>query len=278
MECAKRGFTPLATSRSVLIVTKQKGRKRPSGQKDRQNGHFSQKSAQQPFWLWGNHAVRAALDNPARKVTRVIATQNAVKRMGLTQAEDASPNDLDKLLPSGAVHQGIAAYVEPLSTLGLQDIIAKKPARIAVLDQVSDPHNLGAVLRSAAAFGVGAIVLQTRHAPGITGVAAKTAAGAAEVVQECRVVNIARALDELGKAGYCTIGLAGEVREELADMIPVNTPIALVFGAEGAGLRPAVAKACTWRARIPMTPLMESLNISNAAAIAFYEAARTRVK
>jgi len=255
-------------------VTKQKGRNRSIAQNDRQKRDFSEKSANDPVWLWGAHAVQAVLANTKRTVLRQVATPNAARRLGLSGVEEVAAREIDKLLPPGAVHQGVAVRVKPLPVVGLAELIERKVTRIAVLDQVSDPHNLGAVLRSAAAFGVGAVILQTRNSPPVTGIVAKAAAGAVESVLECRVVNIARALDTLGEAGFTTIGLAGEARSVLGDMVGDSEPLALVFGAEGAGLRPAVAKACTWLARIPISAEMESLNISNAAAIAFYEAAR----
>lgn len=250
--------------------------------KKRRNRPFDAKGSRgplpgstEPVWLWGVHAVQAALANSERKVLRVVATPNAIKRGGLEQAEEMKARDIDALLPAGAVHQGMAAHMRPLSGQSLEALISANPRIVAVLDQVSDPHNLGAVLRSAAAFGVEAIVLQTRHSPAMTGIVAKAAAGAVEMVTETRVVNIARSLEQLADAGYCTIGLAGEAEGSLAKTIPAGDRLALVFGAEGAGLRPAVAKACMWQARIDLAPQMESLNISNAAAIAFYEAYRS---
>jgi len=254
-------------------VTNKKRRNRPFQVKGQRAGSAGDTG---PVWLWGAHAVQAALANPARKVLRLVATSNAVARNDLTDAEPMKASEIDALLPPGVVHQGVAAHVRPLATRSLEELLAANPRVVAVLDQVSDPHNLGAVLRSAAAFGVEAMVLQTRHSPAMTGIVAKSAAGAVEMVAETRVVNIARALDQLADAGYCTIGLAGEASAELAETIPAGDRLVLVFGAEGAGLRPAVAKACMWTARIEMTPQMESLNISNAAAIAFYEAHRLR--
>ena len=229
-----------------------------------------------PVWLWGIHAVEAAAKNPARQVTRFVATSNAMRRLDIKGAEEMTAREIDRLLPPGAVHQGVALEAMPLPMVGLAEVIARKPSRIAVLDQVSDPHNLGAVLRSAAAFGVEALIVQTRHSPAMTGIVAKSAAGAVETVTACRVVNIARALDALKEAGYTVVGLAGQADTELGKLVAGEEKLALVFGAEGAGLRPAVAKACTWLAHIPIAPQMESLNISNAAAIAFYEAARDR--
>ncbi|MEL6664082.1 MAG: RNA methyltransferase, partial [Pseudomonadota bacterium] len=155
----------------------------------------------------------------------------------------------------------------------IDDLITAGARRIAVLDQLADPHNLGAIFRSAAAFGFDGVVLQTRHSPPITGIVAKSAAGGVERVSECRVVNIARALDALADQGFSVIGLAGEADTNLEDALAPG-PCAIVLGTEGSGLRPGVAKACTQLARIPMGGEMESLNVSNAAAIAFYLAAR----
>lgn len=229
-----------------------------------------------PVWLWGTHAVAAALANPARKCLELLATENAAHRLGQTALRPTlvQAKEIDTRLPRDAVHQGLALRVEPLEPVALEDVIARAPDRIAVLDQVSDPHNLGAVYRTAAAFGYGALVLQTRHAPNVTGVAAKAAAGAIETVAECRVVNIARALEQLGEAGYHTVGLAGEGERLIADALQGAGKLAIVLGAEGPGLRPGVAKACAELARIPIAPEMESLNVSNAAAIAFYESRR----
>ena len=227
-------------------------------------------------WLWGTHAVAAALANPRRRFHQLLATENAAQRLGATPlpATLVSPKEIDTRLPHGAVHQGLALRVDPLEPLSLGELIDTDVTRIAVLDQVSDPHNLGAIYRSAAAFGFDGLVLQTRNAPDITGVAAKSAAGAIETVAEARVVNIARALDELAEAGFHTVGLAGAGQRALADAVAGAPKLAIVLGAEGPGLRPAVAKACAELARIPISPAMESLNVSNAAAIAFYESQR----
>ena len=195
--------------------------------------------------------------------------------MELEDAVIETAKALSSRLPPGAVHQGIALRTEPLPLCDLEIILGEAPPRIAILDQVTDPHNLGAIFRSAAAFGVGALIMQTRHTPEITGIVAKSAAGAIESVREVRVVNIARTLEALGKAGYAVVGLAGETDRTLGDAICGEAKLALVLGAEGAGLRPAVAKACNVLARIPISNAMESLNVSNAAAIAFYEAMRS---
>jgi len=227
-------------------------------------------------WLWGHHAVLSALQNPRREIKQLVATRNAAAKLGQfgSEAEDLPPGDIDHLLPPGAVHQGVAARVSPLPESPIVDITRSDMSCVIVLDQVSDPHNLGAIFRSAAAFGAGAIILQSRNAPPITGVVAKSAVGAIELVAECRVVNIARALEHLAEAGFHTIGLAGEGTASIARAVSGAGKIAIVLGAEGAGLRPGVAKACAELARIEIDSAMESLNVSNAAAIALYEAAR----
>lgn len=227
-------------------------------------------------WLWGVHAVSAALANPKRRLKRLVGTRNGLDRLGTQTArsEVLEPAAIDALLPRDAVHQGLAAQFEPLEPVHLDEIIGVGIQRVAVLDQVSDPHNLGAIFRSAAAFGFGALILQTRNAPAITGIVAKSAVGAIETVQECRVVNISRALEGLSDAGYHTVGLAGEGEATIEAAVSGAEKLAIVLGAEGPGLRPGVAKACAEHARIPIASEMESLNVSNAAAIAFYAAAR----
>ncbi|MEX1250095.1 MAG: RNA methyltransferase [Hyphomonas sp.] len=229
-----------------------------------------------PVWLWGTHAVLAALANPDRQFLQFLATENAAERLpkGQLTPQIITGKKLDQRLPPGAVHQGIAVKAEPLEAAALEDLIAEGATRVAVLDQVSDPHNLGAIFRSAAAFGFTGLILQTRHAPPISGVVAKSAAGAIETVTEVRAVNIARALEQLAEAGFHTVGLAGESTRPLDLAVKGAAKVAVVLGAEGAGLRPAVAKACAELARIPIASDMESLNVSNAAAIAFYEASR----
>lgn len=227
-----------------------------------------------PVWIWGTHASAATLANPNRVIHQVLATENAVHRMGLSEVETVSIKALDQALPGGAVHQGIAVQADPLEPLGLDELIAQRPALVAVLDQVADPHNLGAIFRSAAAFGVAGLVLQNRHAPSVTGIVGKSAAGAIETVAEVRVVNIARSLDALSAGGFTVTGLAGGGSVPLETACAEASPVALVLGAEGTGLRPAVAKACDRLAHIPILAAMESLNVSNAAAIAFHEAAR----
>lgn len=254
-------------------MSKSRPRNRPESAKRRGNVNAPKAPGN---WIWGLHAVSAALANPKRRIKRVCASRNAMEKLPNAPKafEDVSPGQLAAMLPDGAVHQGIAIEVEPLSPSHLEDLIGRGAERLVVLDQVSDPHNLGAIFRSAAAFGFTAIVLQDRNTPPITGIVAKSAAGAIETVSECRVVNVARALDQLGEAGFHTVGLAGEGRSLVSEAVAGAAKVAIVMGAEGSGLRPGVAKACAELARIPIASAMESLNVSNAAAIAFYDVAR----
>ncbi|MBV8972903.1 MAG: 23S rRNA (guanosine(2251)-2'-O)-methyltransferase RlmB [Sphingomonadaceae bacterium] len=229
--------------------------------------------------LYGRHAVFAALDNPERVFRKLHVTHEAAKEIVIpprlaVQYGDAA--DLGRLIPAGAPHQGFVLEVEPLDNPYLGDVLAageddRRP--LVVLDQVTDPHNVGAILRSAVAFGALAIVTQDRHAPPESGALAKAASGALETVPWVRVVNLARALDEIGAAGFWRIGLDGTAATTLEAALG-NTRPALVLGAEGEGLRANTAEHCDERARLPMTGAMESLNVSNAAAIALYAAAR----
>ena len=224
------------------------------------------------------HASLAALANPARRIERVVATRNAASHLPHgVDVQILDPDAIDGMLPPGAVHQGLAVRAFPLAPLDLAAACAPADKRaVMVLDGVTDPQNVGAVFRSAAAFGARALVLQERRSPPLTGALAKAAAGAIEIVPHVRVVNIARALEDLRGWGYLTIALEGESNIELAQAFdPARAP-ALVLGAEGKGLRPGVAESCEVRARIPIAASMESLNVSVAAAIGLYEAARAR--
>jgi len=229
-----------------------------------------------PSWVWGVHASLAALNNPARRIERIVATRNAAAR--LPQGMDAQilePDAIDGMLPPGAVHQGLAVRAFPLEPLSLQAACAPADARsVLVLDGVTDPQNVGAAFRAAAAFGARALLLQDRKSPPLTGVLAKAAAGAIELLAHVRVTNIARAIEELRGFGYLTIALEGEAPEDIAAALHDPRPAALVLGAEGKGLREGVAAACEKRARIPIASTMESLNVAAAASVALYEAAR----
>ena len=226
--------------------------------------------------MWGKHAVAAALDNPARKVLRAWATREGAASMqfpGGVPLTFADVADLGRLVPQDAPHQGVVIEVEPLDDIWLGDLLGDAPDRavLLVLDQVTDPHNVGAILRSAAAFGAVGVVTQDRHSPPESGALAKAASGALERLPWARVVNLARALEEIGEAGFWRIGLAGDADMELKDALGPQR-IALVLGAEGPGLRPNTREHCDALARLPISADVESLNVSNAAAVALYAA------
>lgn len=251
-------------------------RKSSYADKGKKPAQKHQSNVSKDNWLWGTHAVTAALNNPRRTIHIKLATESARARLGdLGKTfEDTAPHDISSRLPEGAVHQGVAVQIAPLPNPELEDLIASDSVRrLVILDQVQDPHNLGAIFRSAAAFGFAGVVLQSRNAPPITGVVAKSAAGAIETVPEIRVVNIARTLRTLEEAGWYSIGLAGGGPRNLSESIaPLrDEKLAVVIGAEGSGLRPNVQSSCALVAHIPIAKTMESLNASVAAAIAFYE-------
>jgi 23S rRNA (guanosine2251-2'-O)-methyltransferase len=253
-----------------------KGRPRNARPGDPGRGDPNRADAADTRWIWGVHATLAVLANPARTVERLVASRNAAERLPVaTRAEILEPDAIDRLLPAGAVHQGLAVRAPPLDPENLIDACAPTDGRpVLVLDGVTDPQNVGAIFRSAAAFGARAIVMQDRKSPPLTGALAKAAAGAIEIVPHARVVNISRAIEDLAQAGYVTVGLEGEAEMALAQALDDLRPAAIVLGAEGAGLRDLVAKSCDVRARIPIAPQMESLNVSAAAAVALYEASR----
>jgi 23S rRNA (guanosine2251-2'-O)-methyltransferase len=224
--------------------------------------------------------VFAALDNPERILRKLHVTHEAAKTIiippGLT-VQYGDDHDLGRLVPADAPHQGFVLEVEPLEPAWLGDILSEaandgENRPIMVLDQVTDPHNVGAIMRSALAFGARALVTQDRHSPGETGALARAASSALEALPWCRVVNLARALDEIGEAGFWRIGLDGTATSTLAEALGTTQP-ALVMGAEGEGLRALTVERCDQLARLPITGAMESLNVSNAAAIALYAAA-----
>jgi 23S rRNA (guanosine2251-2'-O)-methyltransferase len=228
-----------------------------------------------PFF-WGRHAVAAALANPARAVVRIWATREAAALFAIDRSIPvtfADVADLGRLVPHDAPHQGIVAEVERLPEILLADLLdtAADGRPLVVLDHVTDPHNVGAILRSAAAFDALGLVTQDRHAPPESGALARAASGALETVPWVRVVNLARALDEMAETGFWRIGLSGEAEMSLAQALgPAR--VALVLGAEGEGLRQNVEAHCDALARLPISARIESLNVSNAAAVALYAA------
>jgi 23S rRNA (guanosine2251-2'-O)-methyltransferase len=239
-------------------------------------GHRPSKGISGRPRFWGRHAVGAALANPARRAVKLWATRDAAARMELPSSLPvtfADGADLGRLVPQDAPHQGLVLEVEPLADLFLDELLGQEGDRpLLVLDQVTDPHNVGAILRSAAAFGALGIVTQDRHSPPESGALARAASGALETMPWVRVVNLARALEEMAAAGFWRIGLTGEAQRTLQEALG-NAKVALVLGAEGEGLRPNTATHCDELARLPISSAIESLNVSNAAAIALYAVA-----
>jgi 23S rRNA (guanosine2251-2'-O)-methyltransferase len=256
---------------------------RPQNKKE-QRRFFPKPSQHRPaegLWLYGTHAVHAALANPRRKVTRAVLTERAAqeigtKLLGRVKHEIVDLNAVGKMLPEGSVHQGVALQCEKLPKLGIEDVLADQSNRrriVVVLDQISDPHNVGAILRSAAAFGATAVIVQDRHAPSESGVLAKAASGALDSIPYIDVVNISRALEELSEHGFWRVALAGDGESALGEALREGD-IALVLGSEGAGIRRLVRETCDVGAFIPIDSTIESLNVSNAAAVALYEMRR----
>ncbi len=239
------------------------------------------------LWLFGIHAVAAAVDNPNRRRHRLIAT-----KQGLESLQKALPNrhpdsfnaefvdraEIDAVCGPDNVHQGLALLVDPLPDLHVEDVIAPEdqaPDTLVVLDQATDPRNIGAVMRSARAFGARALIIQDRNAPPETGTMAKAASGALEHVSLVRVTNLARAIWTLKDAGYWCLGLDGFSEDDIGSVDPTPRRV-IVLGAEGTGLRRLTRETCDQLVRIPMDSAQESLNLSNAAAIALYVVTRSR--
>jgi 23S rRNA (guanosine2251-2'-O)-methyltransferase len=229
------------------------------------------------YYVYGLHPVLAALANPHRKIKRLLATPNALARLkegGATlpeAPEETTPRHLDHLLGGEAVHQGVAAEVEPLTPVPIESLAEAR--LVVVLDQVTDPHNVGAILRSALAFGADAVLTTFRHAPVESGVLAKAASGALDRLPHVEVKNLARALDDLGAMGFTRIGLDSEADSEIEQAFR-GERVALVLGAEGKGLRRLTRDTCDVVARLSMPGPLASLNVSNAAVLALYLADR----
>ncbi|TKB13098.1 MAG: RNA methyltransferase [Mesorhizobium sp.] len=226
--------------------------------------------------LYGLHTVRAALDNPRRKIRKMLVTRNAAERLSIGElavlpfkAELVEPKDIDRITGSDAVHQGVLIEAEPLKPKRLDALGDTK--LVLVLDQVTDPHNVGAILRSAVAFGAGALITTARHSPQESGVLAKSASGALEHIDQIEVKNLADALGQLHEAGFQTIGLDSDGPAELEKTFD-GDKIALVLGAEGKGLRQKTRETVTALARLDMPGAIRSLNVSNAAAVSLYAA------
>ncbi len=233
----------------------------------------------EPYWLYGMHPVRAALANPRRTVRRLLATRNAALTLAeggdlKIEPEIVERKVIDRLVPADAVHQGVAALVVPIEDLRLDSLLENDATRVVlVLDQVTDPHNVGAILRSAAAFGAAAVITTWRHSPPETAVLVKAAAGAFEAIPYIRIQNLAGLLEKLNEHDFLSVGLDGEAPALVRD-VPRDGRVALVLGAEGKGLRHLTRELCGMLARLPISERVESLNVSNAAAVALYELTR----
>jgi 23S rRNA (guanosine2251-2'-O)-methyltransferase len=232
-----------------------------------------------PVYLYGLHTVRAALDNPLRVKRVLLATPNALGRLaesggvGEVPVSETTPRELDRLLGGEAVHQGLALEVDPVSRFGLADL--SRPRLVVALDQITDPHNVGAILRTACAFGADAVLTTARHAPRETGVMAKSASGALDLVPLIEVRNLGDALETLKTRGMRVLGFDSEAPAPLRPRAE-NTPLVVVLGAEGKGLRQRTREICDEMVRLDMPGPIKSLNVSNAAAIALFAATASR--
>jgi 23S rRNA (guanosine2251-2'-O)-methyltransferase len=243
----------------------------------RSSGQRMPRDRSGPAILYGWHTVTAALVNPARHIRRLLATENALRRLseeGIKleiEPELVRPDAILAQLTPDAVHQGLLAEADPLPSPDIEDMPAT--SIVLVLDQITDPHNVGAILRTAAAFAVTAIVTTARHSPEATGVLAKSASGALELVPIVTVQNLARGLTALKERGFLLVGLDSDAADDLA-AIEIRAPLALVLGAEGKGLRQLTGETCDRLARLDLPGEIKSLNVSNAAALALYIANR----
>jgi 23S rRNA (guanosine2251-2'-O)-methyltransferase len=258
-----------------------RGGPRPGGRDDKRTGgrrgaRHGSGGGDGSAMLYGWHTVKAALENPDRHIRKLYATENAMRRLtedGVTSKvapELVRPEVLDSRLGPEAVHQGLLAEVDELDAPQVEDLTE---GLVVVLDQITDPHNVGAIFRTAAAFSVAAVVTTLRHSPQATGVLAKSASGALEHVPLVTVPNLARGLAALKDAGFLLVGLDSSGDSDLA-ALPLHAPLALVLGAEGQGLRRLTRENCDYLARLDLPGAIKSLNVSNAAALALYVASQ----
>ncbi len=257
-------------------------RPRPNHRPSKPSRHaprIAPRGGHQAVWLYGRHPVLAALANPERRLERLLATKDTADRHAQEFAgrnpQIVSREELAQRLPAGAVHQGLAALVAPLEEPVLEDLLARcgNDALVLALDQVTDPHNVGAILRTAAAFGAAGVIVTERHAPADTGVLAKAASGGLEIVPLVRAVNLARTLEQLKEAGFWLYGL-DERGDAAINTLDLRGRTCIVLGAEGEGLRRLTAEKCDRLVTIPTEAALAALNVSNAAAVAAYEWAR----
>jgi 23S rRNA (guanosine2251-2'-O)-methyltransferase len=279
------GKLPWAGTRETSFSMRDRDRKPKFHRASGKGADRGRESGRRPPWrgregatddaviLYGWHTVTAALANPNRHIRKLLLTENAARRLAddnidtRVTAEIVRPNLIDQRLGPDAVHQGLLAEADPLDSPGIEAL--SQQGIVLVLDQITDPHNVGAIMRSAAAFAVKAIVTTARHSPEATGVLAKSASGALELVPLVTVQNLARVLNEMNELGFMTVGLDSDGGENL-DAIALQQPLALVLGAEGKGLRQLTRETCRIVARLDMPGEIKSLNVSNAAVLALY--------
>lgn len=258
---------------SITKRPEKKGARRPNRNKSRKPSAGPKDAARHILYGW--HACSAALRNPERVLKHLWCSDNAAQRLQLEHVprpdhlvpEIISATDLSRKLPDGAVHQGIALETEPLDFPSVESVADGRT--ILLLDQITDPHNVGAILRSAAAFNAAAVIAPSRHAPPESATMAKSASGAMECVPYIRIPNLAQAMEILKGKGYWCIGMDGSSQEQLGHT-SLPTPCAFVMGAEGSGMRHRTHELCDMVVALPMTGTVESLNVSNAAAIALF--------
>jgi len=270
---AQRSATPRPRSGAKPGATREQTERRERFERARREDLRG--DAAGPVVMYGWHTVTAALRNPARRVRKLLATENAARRLsdeGVTASPDVvRPSAIAERLMPDAVHQGLYLETDPLPAPAIEDLPAQ--GMVLVLDQITDPHNVGAIFRSAVAFGATAIVTTQRHSPDATGALAKAASGALEYVPFVNVQNLARGLAALKQNGFLVVGLDSSGDSDLAGLV-LRSPLALVLGAEGKGLRQLTKETCDHVARIDLPGAIKSLNVSNAAALALYVASR----
>ncbi len=239
---------------------------------------YQSKTNSQGLILYGRHAVLAALENPARKIHKLVCTsENAVSlraKYPNLNIITADKKDIDKLVSADAVHQGFALFCSELDNLSIEELCSmtenEQKCNVLILDQVTDPQNIGAIIRSCAAFGTKALIVQDKNSPQESGSMAKAAAGTMEMVPVVRVTNLSRAIETLKKNGFWVVGMDGYAKDNV-DKIDKNTKLAVIMGSEGAGMRRLVEESCDITVRLPINPKVESLNVSTAAAVVLYE-------
>ncbi len=241
------------------------------------NKKLNGEANKQPLIIYGRHAVLAALANPERQINKLLCTKDneaELAKISKIRPQTVERKEIDKLLGSEAVHQGMVAFAQRLEEWNMEDLLTatqdKTDCHILILDQVTDPQNVGAIIRSAVAFDTFALVMQDKNSPIESGAMDKAAAGMIEHLPIVRAVNLARAIDKLKEAGFWIVGMDGYAKTTIADM-QKGGKVAVVMGSEGKGMRRLVEESCDIAVRLPISDKTESLNVATAAAIALYE-------